>query len=228
MVKKRKKLKARFLIFFIIFLVSIVAVFTLGFDTIVNQKIKNIYITGNENISDKTIIELAGLENYPKIFSVSNNKIKKNLKTNPYIKEVNIKKELGYKIYINIKENKVLFYDDINSKIVLENNKHITEENNFTNIPILSSEIVDKNIYIKFVKKFVLVDKNIIDKISEIIYSPTSVDKERFIFYMDDKNEVYITLTKIERINGYLEFLDVFDNKKGRIYLDAGKYFEEY
>ena len=43
---------------------------------------------------------------------------------------------------------------------------------------------------------------------------------------MKDGNYVYITLTKIDEINKYLDVLSTLDNKKGILYLDSGNYFE--
>ena len=43
---------------------------------------------------------------------------------------------------------------------------------------------------------------------------------------MNDGNYVYITLTKIEEINYYLEIIPKLEDKKGILYLDSGKYFE--
>ena len=42
---------------------------------IINNNIKNIYVKGNKILTDQEIIELAGIENYPKIFEVSTIKI---------------------------------------------------------------------------------------------------------------------------------------------------------
>ena len=43
---------------------------------------------------------------------------------------------------------------------------------------------------------------------------------------MDDGNLVYITLTKIEKLNKYNDIKDKMDNKTGIIYLDSGNYIE--
>jgi len=43
---------------------------------------------------------------------------------------------------------------------------------------------------------------------------------------MNDGNEVYITLSKITKINKYNEIYSSMDNKKGIIYLDSGDYIE--
>ena len=62
--------------------------------------------------------------------------------------------------------------------------------------------------------------------ISEIEYSKTSYDKERFKLYMNDGNEVYITIDKIDKLNKYKSIVKKLDNKKGILYLDSGNYLE--
>ena len=48
--------------------------------------------------------------------------------------------------------------------------------------------------YEKLIDKFVKIDDNIKEKISEIKYEPNDVDNERFLFSMNDGNYAYITL----------------------------------
>ena len=69
------------------------------------------------------------------------------------------------------------------------------------------------------------VNKNSLNMISEITYSPNGIDKERFLFSMNDGNYVYVTLTKISKINDYKSIIDSVENKKGILYLDYGNYF---
>ena len=57
------------------------------------------------------------------------------------------------------------------------------------------------NIRDKFTKGFSLINSEILLKISEIEYTPNDVDNERFTLKMNDGNLVYITLSKIEKIN---------------------------
>ena len=78
----------------------------------------------------------------------------------------------------------------------------------------------------KFIKKFSLVDNDVLLKISEISYVPNEVDSERFSLKMNDGNLVYITLPKITKINKYNSIYSGLEGKKGIIYLDSGDYVE--
>ena len=85
---------------------------------------------------------------------------------------------------------------------------------------------IPEDIEAKFIKKFSKVDSNIISLISEIEYSKTEFDSERFLLYMSDENLVYITVSKTELLNKYIDIVKTIEGKKGILYLDSGNYFE--
>jgi len=223
---KKKRLKIKTVIMFLLIIVLIVYLCFFIFTSLINTKIKNIYIIGNNILKDDNIISLAKINNYPKILSITSNEMERRIKTNPYIKDVDIKKKLGNQVYIYIKEYSPLFYNITNNKLVLENEKQVLLEETFNDIPILTNAVPDEIIYKKLMDKFIKINDDIKQKISEIKYDPNEVDKERFLFTMNDGNYVYITLTKINEINYYMDILPTLEHKKGILYLDSGKYFQ--
>ena len=76
------------------------------------------------------------------------------------------------------------------------------------------------------IEKLNLVNQDILPRVSEIMYQPNDLDKERFMFYMSDGNYVYITLNKITLINSYNEIYPTLEGKKGILYLDSGNHFQ--
>lgn len=216
-VRKRKlKIKRILILLFILLLLVLVFLF------IKDLPIKNIYIIGNNILTDREIIERAGLNNYPSFLGTTKKSIENKLKKDDYIKEVKIEKKFYNKVYIYITEYKVLCLKQ--DKIVLESKKEVENIKKNTQIPILINDVSD--IYDKFVSKFSLINDDILLKISEIEYVPNNVDKERFLLKMNDDNEVYITLSKIEKINIYNSIYSSMEGKKGIIYLDLGDYIE--
>ncbi len=184
--------------------------------------ITNIYVTGNNLLTENTLIKEAGIEDYPKIYQVSKKEIEKKLLLNPLINKVTVKISFLGKVIINIEENIPLYYDSSN-KVVLSNGE--TMEDFYAQVPHLIN--TPEEIYQdKLTKKMVLIDKNILLRISEIEYKPTDLDKERFLMYMQDGNYVYITLNKINLINTYNEIYPTLEGKKGILYLDSGNHFE--
>jgi len=223
---KRKKLRIG-IVFLVLILLSLLGYFGYYiFENTINDNIKNIYVIGNKYIKDYEIIELAKIDNYPGFLSITSNEMERRIKINPFIKGVDVKKKLGNQVYIYITEYSPLFYDRNNQKLIIETNKELVVEKMIDDVPTLINPITDNDIYKKLVKKFVKIEDNIKQKISEISYMPNDVDKERFLLSMKDGNYVYVTLTKIEEINKYLNVLASLENKKGILYLDSGNYFE--
>ena len=192
---------------------------------LLTMPIKNIYIKNNRIVNDNEIIKLAGLEEYPSFLLTKKTDLIKKIKKNKYIKAVKITKSFGNIITINIKE-----YESIaltkNDEIILSNGMTLDNTYDLSDIPILINSIDNEKVYINFAKKFEKIDKNILRQISEIEYSPVEVDEERFLLYMNDTNRVYITLTKITKLNKYNQIKDKIEGKTGTIYLDAGDYIE--
>ena len=193
--------------------------------TLINIKIKNIYIKGNKILSDQEIIELAGIENYPKLFSVSILKMENKIKMSQVIDKVKVRKNLFGRVDIEVKEYNLLLKDEIDNGVYLSNNKKIMPDELIIGIPSLIN-VVDENVLKSFLKKLDTIDKNILSKISEIEYTPNELDNELFLLYMNDGNYVYINTTRLSNINKYESILEQLEGKKGILYLDSGNHFE--
>lgn len=214
----KKKLKVKNIVITIIILFLVVSTII----DIINLPVKNIYITGNNILNDKTIIKLADLTEYPPYINTYFSNIKDKLLKNEYIKTVKIKRNLSRKIYIEIEEYKpICIYKN---ELVLSSTSKVENTYNIDYVPYVINDI--DNIYDKFITKFSKVEKENLLKISHIAYKPNDVDKERFLLYMTDANYVYITLSKIDKLNKYNSIVQELDNKKGIIYLDSGDYVE--
>lgn len=213
------KRKFKFVKFLVVILILYIILF-LGYK-LFTAKIKNIFILNNNYLTDQEVIDESGLRNYPSFLLTTKYKIKKNLLKNSLIKEANIKKKLWGIIYIEISEYEPLFiYQD---KVILDNGTKI--DNNDYILPILIND-VNEEILTKFINKYKDIDKEIKMQISEIEYLPNDIDKERFLFTMNDGNYVYITIYKTLAINEYNKILPNLEGKKGILYLDSGNYFE--
>lgn len=215
--KKRKVRYGRILIWIVLPALLLYIIFSC-----IQFPIRNIFISGNTILSDQEIIELAGLENYPSIFSITSSKLERRLKSSKYISSVKVKKRKLREVYIEIEENIPLFYYAYENKTVFTN-KEKYDGCNSTTILI---NYVPKEYYEKLVNGMIEIDLDILSRISEIEYVPDEVNDERFLYTMNDGNYVYITLGKIETMNSYLNIVKTFKGKKGILYLDSGEYFE--
>lgn len=218
---KKRRLKRG--IVFILFLLLFIGIYAAIIYFIIGTKINNIYIYGNNYLTDQEIIEIANLQDYPNYYTTSATSIEKKLKKQELIKDVKVKKKFFKQIHIYIEEHKALFKMD--DKYVLEDKSEVILDNDIYNVPILINYVPNTKLD-SFITKLNEVSDDILIKISEIKYDPTDLDEDRFLLYMNDDNYVYITLTKLDLINKYNETLEQLEGKKGILYLDSGNYFK--
>lgn len=216
-VKKCRIRYKRLIVFLLILLVIGLIVFK-----IFSLKITNIYISGNDYLSDQEIIEIAKIDDYPSAIMTFSSAIEHNIISNSYIKSVDVYKKHLTGVYITVKENKPLFYDDINHRTILEDGSYV---NKVFNVPILMSN-VNNEIYDEFLEKFSLINSDVFSVISEVSYVPNDVDSELFLFTMNDGNYIYVNLDKFDSVNKYFGMISKFNNHKGILYLDSGEYFK--
>ena len=221
--KKKKKVRIRFTGILIILLLLYLLFYLVNY--ILDRRITNIYISGNYYLKDYEIISLAGLEDYPSNLKNSSKKIISNLENSIYIIDAKLTKKFR-KVYIEVKENRPLYYNKNTNKTVLSDK---AETDNIYHVPTLLNYIPD-TIIDNFIKSMNMLDIDILERISEIEYDPKDGDEYKFLLTMNDGNYVYLTLTgnSFKKLNSYPAMLKKFDGKKGILNLDYGNYLESY
>jgi len=220
MKKNKRKKKIRFdriLIF-----LGIIALIILLINFILNLKIYNIYVYGNNFLTDQQIIEIAKVEDYPETIKNLSHKIKQNLEKNVNIKEAKVWKKNFTKLYIEVLENKPLFYYNSNNKTVLSDGSLVNEK--YT-VPTVLNYITD-SYYNEFINAMNNLNYDVLIRISEIKFSPNDVDDNRFFLSMNDGNYVYININTFYKLNKYISIMENLPDKKGILYLDYGNNFE--
>ena len=226
--KKEKKGKRKFRIFILIigFLLLLTFIIIMLGAYVFKIQAKSIIVHGNSYIPESEILDSINLEENPNFFLTSTVDITKNLKKNPFIKEVKVTKNILIEKNIYIEEYKPYFIREDQNKIVLSNGKEIENKEEYDlNIPSLINYVPDTK-YKALIEKLNKIDYILIKKISQIIYSPTKYDEDRFILYMNDSNRVYINLPKFKSFNKYDEMVTKLEGKTGKLFLDSGNYFE--
>lgn len=217
-IKRRIKWKVILKIFFLLFLVA------LFFFYLFHVKTRHIVIIGNSYVSDHEIITTAGFKNYPYLFQVSNQEIKKRLLDLPFLNEVQIHKSLFGTLTLEVTEAKPLFYNRNNNKLVLSNAKEI-DETDLDGVPTLINYVPD-TLYTRLIDTLKKIDVNVVQLISEIEYQPwksndVMIDETRFFLRMNDGNSVYVNLINMEKLNTYIEIYASLEGKQGILYLDS-------
>ena len=221
--KNKKKLRFIFTLILILLLLLYLLFYLVNY--ILDRRITNIYISGNYYLKDYEIISLAGLEDYPSNLKNSSKKISSNLENSIYILDAKVTKKFR-KVYIEVKENRPLYYNKNTNKTVLSDK---AETDNIYHVPTLLNYIPD-TIIDNFIKSMNMLDIDILERISEIEYDPKDGDEYKFLLTMNDGNYVYLTLTgnSFKKLNSYPAMLKKFDGKKGILNLDYGNYLESY
>ncbi len=224
MEKKKRKLKLTG----VLFILLLIGLIILSGYIFINIPLKNIVVDGNNYLKDNYIIDYLDLDN-EKIFSVSRKEIKDKLLQIDLISDIKIHKNYFGTLKINITEDKILFYNANTDKIILAKGREIPYNANYLGVPTLVSS-VNEDAYKELTTKMVKITPEMIAKISEIEYSPSLagdkiIDDKRFLFRMNDGNQVYINTVNMEKLNDYLDIYEIVVNKngfvKGCLYLDS-------
>lgn len=216
--KKKRKIRYDRILIFLVIVILIVISFTFLF----NLKISNIYILNNSFLTDQEIIEMAGISDYPETLKNLSVQIEDRLKNNIYIKEAKVYKKGLTKVYIDVVENKPLFYYESSKKTILTDGRETDEK--FV-VPTVINYITD-NYYDAFINEMANIDENILKRISEIQFSPNDVDDNLFLLTMTDGNYVYVNISTFNKLNKYISIIEELPNKNGILYLDYGNNFE--
>lgn len=207
-VKTKKVIKKKLKISGLLFLLVFIIIITFSFYSVFNLPIKHIHITGNTNVSDNEIINVANIKYYPPIFKVNKKELQEQIMSLPLVKDVSVKKNIFGTLEIYVEEYKILFLNKSTNELVLNNNKSIENNFNYTRIPILVNRVPD-NIYEELVDGLSSIDYDILTSISEIEYSKATnkdnevIDEKRFILRMNDGNTVIMNTVNIKRLNSY-------------------------
>ena len=215
--KKRKIRYDRIIIF-----LGIIVFIVLCFTYILNVKISNIYVSGNEYLTEQQIIEIAGISDYPSTLQNLSFQIIERLKNDILIKDSKVVKKGFTKVYIEVEENRPLFYYEYNSKTVLLDGQTVSDK---YSVPTVINYITD-SCYDDFVTEMSKLDKQILSRISEIKFYPNEVDDNRFFLTMNDGNYVYVNISTFNKLNKYITILESLPDKNGILYLDYGNNFE--
>lgn len=168
---------------------------------------RHILITGTEYLTDKEIIEVAGIKEYPKLITIHTSSIKEKIKSLEMVNDVTVHKYLNGTLKIEIDEAIPLFISRINNMIVLSNGTQIPYTAKYATLPFLVNMVPD-TLYERLLNELKTLKQSTRAKISEMEYSRATsgeevIDDTRFIFRMTDGNTVLVNLIHMNRMDMY-------------------------
>lgn len=228
--KKKYKYKVKNIIFFILLILLGIGIFNFS----LNLTIRDVILKGNEYLSYNEVISYTSLNDNTKVITFMSSTYEKQLIESPYIKSVEIDKNFFGDVEILIEENKPLFINNNDTTVILESKEEANYRKDFLGLPTLTNSI-EEDVFSDFINALLVIDFNLLYKISEISYEPNIkdgivLDNERFIFKMNDGNTVHVNLVNIEKFLLYDDICEI-EKSKGTIYLDSsneGHIFDLY
>lgn len=164
----------------------------------------NIEVTGNAQITKETILQLSGININNNIFLVSTRRAENKISETPYVKEVNIKRELPDKIKIEVVEKQKAYMLQIDAGYayvdkygdILE-----TSENKLENIIILQGYTTPDN-EIKSGNKLKQTDLEKLEDVQKILKSgeKNEINDKITSININDKNNYILNMSTYKKI----------------------------
>ncbi|TFE00231.1 cell division protein FtsQ/DivIB [Jeotgalibacillus salarius] len=229
--RRRKKANRRLVgvVLLFVFLIIIVLYFQSPY-----SKVQNIHITGNSGISDEQAVQLSGILAGDPYWTLSTDDAEKRLKDNKMIRDAEVKRDLPLNVEVTIEEfEKVALSREGQLYRAVYENGFVSEPQPVQDIdfsaPVLNGfqqgEAVND-----LAAALSDLPGNVLNAISEVHYSPSEVDPNRIILYMNDGFEVHAVIpTLAEKMTHYPSIVSQLDPEvKGVIDLEVGSYFRAY
>ena len=133
--KRAKKTNIAILYFKITSLIAVITImsfmFIFGYDLMTQCdyfKAKSIVVTGNHILSEQQILDQSEIDKNVNILSVNLSMLQQKIRSNPWVKDAEIMRDLPDKLIINIKEQKPIAVLDIGRKFFINSSGEIFKE----------------------------------------------------------------------------------------------------
>ena len=223
MEKNGKKVRRKIRISGIILIILVIYLVAMCGYYLFTVKIKSINVKGLNYLTENEVLTSADIDLDTSIFKVLTSSTKKKIEKLPLVKNAKVHINFDGEVVIEIEENKILFLNALDNKIVLEKGKTIANKD-YKGVPILVN-YVKSEAYDNLVEALGKIDRDILYMISEIEYKPDEyngliLDEERFLLRMNDGNLVFINNVNIEKLNKY-QSIYASVGSGGVLYLDS-------
>ncbi len=206
-IKKMKKLKLRVKILFALVLIAL----AVGFFVSDASKVKSIKIEGISDIKKEDVKNVMAIDENDYYFLVDTNNVAERIKTMPLVKKVTVKKSFFGNIKVDIEESEKIAYGKIGKKIYLVDEQgkiaSTKDEKIIESLKFTPQLIGFKSItFLKeFIDEYLTIPDIIKNQVSDIVFEPTSSDKTKIKFIMDNGKILYI---RVEDMSKQLNSID--------------------
>ncbi|WP_297237640.1 FtsQ-type POTRA domain-containing protein [uncultured Faecalicoccus sp.] len=231
MVEKEKKsridlfsIRSIYVLSLLIFVLSSFLVYFFSSDS----KVQAIQVDGNYYYSDQEILSAAHVTVNTRLWLTPAFQIKNKVEELPLIKDVDIERK-DNSLKIKVKERNVIgYYVEKNQNYVLTRSGKsikINSENleSILHFPLLSgfTEKQRKQIAKEFEKDKKVLNKEVIEKIAEIIPYESTYDANMLQITMQDGNKIFTSLDSLSMLANYADMLNQLEGKNVCLMLDS-------
>ncbi|MEG0453304.1 MAG: FtsQ-type POTRA domain-containing protein [Coprobacillus sp.] len=205
--KRKKKLKRRFKVAFVLLILILIGAFFMSD----YSKVQSIEVIGNEEVKTDDILNGVSVNKDSIFLLVDISKIEEEVKQVNLIKKANVSRDFFGNIRIEVEEADKVAYSIINKiTYVIDEMGNVTETEDKNIIQSLQScpritQFKDLKLLKEFAKQYVKIPELIKNQTSDILYDPKKADETRLKFMMDNGKILYL---RIEDMAEQLKSLD--------------------
>ena len=202
---KKLRLRAKILLFFVFVMLVV------GYLSTDISKVHDVKISGIHDIKEADILKAIDVDKDDLYLLISKKDIVNRIKEIPLVKKVSVEKTLSRDIKIEIEETEKIAYGKISGRIYLVDEKgkiaSTKDEKVIDSLKFTPQFIGFKSIgFLKeFTEEYLKIPDIIKNQISDIVFQPTSSDKTKIKFIMDNGKVIYI---RVEDMSPQLNSID--------------------
>ena len=190
----KNKTKNKIIKFVLILILFATAIALFMMSSVFN--IKQIIVTNNNKIASQEIVNLSTLTPGTNMFKTTNSTIRNNLKMNPYIEDVKVKRNFNGTVTLEIKERKPTYMLKFaNNYVYINNQGYILE---MTETPLELPMIIGFQTPVEEIKegnRLIVEDLKKIEDIIKIMETAKSISMDNLITQIDITNSLNYILT---------------------------------
>ncbi|WP_432359484.1 cell division protein FtsQ/DivIB [Sporosarcina sp. UB5] len=226
--KRRRKTNKKFLFIIAVFCIALLVL--LYFQSPLS-KVGEVKIHGAELYDERYYYEKSGIVEGASYWGFETKEVERDLLKLESVSAVSVTRKWLRDIDISVSEWKSVAYMENGGdyRLLLENGTLFPGSRNYPNVPILN-HMDNPQLRGKVTKQLMKMDKNVLQMISEIIYTGTEETPDTIIAYMDDGYEVHAILhTFAEKMDYYPDIIaQLGDLEKGIVNMEVGIFFTPY
>ncbi|MCG7342784.1 FtsQ-type POTRA domain-containing protein [Sporosarcina sp. ACRSL] len=226
--KRRRKTNKKFLFIIAVFCIALLVL--LYFQSPLS-KIGEVKVVGAMLNDDRYYYEKSGILEGSSFWGFETKEVEKELSKLEGVNTVAVTRKWMRDIEISIDEWNTVAYMESGGEyeLLLENGDLFPSGGNYPNVPILN-HVDNPKLRSKLTSQLLKMDKNVLQLISEIIYTGTEENPDTIVAYMDDGYEVHAILqTFAEKMDYYPDIISQLGGlEKGVVNMEVGIFFTPY